>query len=100
MVNILFTYAPDGKAIFCSINFPSSWHDGSMMTNISPYIHKLILTYKICVDQGFPRSGDTAKVLLGPISQAQAHRLALNWFPTDFFYLMFMFLYDRQVNGV
>ena len=36
MVNNLFAYAPDGKVIFHAINFPGSWHDGSITANVLP----------------------------------------------------------------
>jgi hypothetical protein len=81
MVNNLFAYAPNGKVIFCAINFPGSWHNGSIIEKILPYIHKMIGTYKMFADQGFPRSGDAAEVLVGPISQAHAYRLASNFCP-------------------
>jgi hypothetical protein len=32
----------------------------------------------MCVDQGFPRSGDAAQILVGPISRRQARQLAAN----------------------
>ncbi len=32
----------------------------------------------MCVDQGFPRSGDASFILVGPISRRQARRLAAN----------------------
>jgi hypothetical protein len=38
MVNNLFAYAPDGKVIFCTINCPCSWHNGSITANILPHI--------------------------------------------------------------
>jgi hypothetical protein len=81
MVNNLFAYAPDGKVIFCAINFPGSWHDGSIMANVLPYICKKIGTYKMCVDQGLPRTGDAVDVLVGPISRTQAYRHAPNFHP-------------------
>jgi len=81
MVNNLLAYAPDGKVIFCAINFPGSWHDGSITANVLPYIRKKIGTYKMCVDQGLPRTGDAIDVLVGPISRAQAYRLAPNLRP-------------------
>jgi hypothetical protein len=81
MVNNLFAYGPDGRVIFCVINFPGSWHDGSITANILPYIHKKIGTYKICVDQGLPRNSDALDILVGPIRRAQAYRLAPNLWP-------------------
>jgi hypothetical protein len=54
MVNNLFAYGPDGRVIFCAINYPRS-----------------------CL----PRSGDALDVLVGPISHAQAYQLAPNLCP-------------------
>jgi len=81
MVNNIFAYGPDGKVFLAAINFPGSWHDGSIMANILPYIHNNIGTYKMCVHQGFPRGGDAAYILVGPISQKQVQRLAANLQP-------------------
>ncbi len=35
----------------------------------------------MCVDQGFPRSGDATQILVGPITPKQAFRLAENLHP-------------------
>ena len=78
MVNNIIAYGPDGKVFLAAINFPGSWHDGSITANILPYICERIGNYKMCVDQGFPRSGDASFILVGPISRRQARRLAAN----------------------
>jgi hypothetical protein len=78
MVNNIIAYGPDGKVFLAAINFPGSWHDGSITANILPYIRERIGNYKMCVDQGFPRSGDASFILVGPISRRQARRLAAN----------------------
>jgi len=51
------------------------------MANVLPYIHKMIGTYKMCVNQGLPRSGNAVDVLVGPIGHAQAYQLAPNLCP-------------------
>ena len=38
MVNNIIAYGADGKVFLCGINFPGSLHDGSICTNILPYI--------------------------------------------------------------
>jgi hypothetical protein len=81
MVNNLFAYGLDGRVIFCAINFPGSWHDDSIMANILPYIRNKIGTYKMCIDQGLPRSGDALDILVGPISCTQAYQIAPNLHP-------------------
>ncbi len=49
-----------------------SYHSDTIMTNILPYIRNNIGNYKMCVDQGFPRTGDASQILVGPISKRQA----------------------------
>jgi hypothetical protein len=78
MVNNIIAYGPDGKVFLAAINFPSSWHDGSITANILPYICERIGNYKMCVDQRFRRSGDASFILVGPISHRQAWHLAAN----------------------
>jgi hypothetical protein len=58
MVNNVFAYGPDGKVFFASINFPGRWVDGSLMASFMRHIKSKIKNYKICIDQGFPRSGE------------------------------------------
>jgi hypothetical protein len=72
MVKNIIAYGPDGKVFLATINFPGSLHDGSITANILPYIRERIGNYKMCVDQGFPRSGDASFILVGPISCRQA----------------------------
>lgn len=76
MVNNIFAYAADGKVFLCGLNFPGSSHDGSICMNLMPIIKEKIGSYKICVDQGFPRSGDAYDILVGPMSRRTAGRLS------------------------
>ena len=75
MVNNVFAYGPDGKVFFCAINYPGSWADGSLTARFLHHIKKRIGEYKICVDQGFPRSGEAEGILVGPIPERSARRL-------------------------
>jgi hypothetical protein len=97
MVNNLFAYGPDSTVIFCAVNFPQSWHDGSITANVLPCIHKKIGTYKMCVDQGLPRSSDALDVLVGPISHTQAYRLAPNLHPY-LLHLSYIYVSLRQAS--
>jgi hypothetical protein len=81
MVSNMIAYGSDGKVFLCAINFPGSWHDGSIKANILPYIRNNIGNYKMCVDQGFPRSGDAHLILVGPMSKRLAKKLAPNLRP-------------------
>ena len=75
MVNNVFAYGPDGKVFFAAINFPGSWADGALTARILASIRSRIGSYKICVDQGFPRSGDAFGILVGPVTKRAARRL-------------------------
>ena len=75
MVNNIFAYGPDGKVFLCAINFPGSWADATLTRRFLQNIKKRIGEYKICVDQGFPRSGEAAGILVGPVPQRSARRL-------------------------
>ncbi len=75
MVNNVFAYGPDGKVFFVAINFPGSWADGSLS---SPFLHqmkRMMLSYKICIDQGFPQSGDVYGTFVSPITKRAAQHL-------------------------
>ncbi len=74
-VNSVFTYGPDGKVFIAAINFPGSWADGSLCARFLHSICRRIGHYKICVDQGFPRSGDAWNILVGPMNEHSAWRL-------------------------
>ena len=75
MVNNVFAYGPDGKVFFAAVNFPGSWADGALTARFLHAIKKKIGEYKICVDQGFPRSGDAHGTLVGPINKRAARQL-------------------------
>ena len=60
---------------FCAINYPGSWADGSLTARFLHHITKRIGSYKICVNQGFPRSGAASGILVGPIPERSARRL-------------------------
>ena len=75
MVNNVFIFGPDGKIFFCAINFPGSWADGTLTARFFSHIKQRIGRFKICVDQGFPRSGDAFGILVGPIPERSARRL-------------------------
>ena len=75
MVNNVFAYGPDGKVFFAAINFPGSWADGSLTARFLVHIKSRISGYKICVDQGFPRSGEAYGIFVGPVTKRAARRL-------------------------
>ena len=69
MVKNVFAYGPDGKVFFAAVNFPGSWADGSLTARFLDQMKRRIGTYKICVDQGFPQSGDTYGTFVGPVTK-------------------------------
>jgi hypothetical protein len=75
MINNVLVFSPDGKVFFCAINYPGSWLDGTLTTCFFLHLKGRIDDYKICVDQGFPWSGDATGVLVGPIPERTARRL-------------------------
>jgi len=95
-----FAYGPDSTVIFCAVNFPQSWHDGSITANVLPCIHKKIGTYKMCVDQGLPRAVMLLMFLLDPLVTHKPINLLLICICTCYIYLTFLVLYAKQVNEV
>jgi hypothetical protein len=75
MVNNVFAYGPDGNVFFAAVNFPGSWADGALTARFLHTINNKIGEYKICVDQGFPRSGEAYGTLVGPVTKRAARRL-------------------------
>jgi hypothetical protein len=57
MVNTVFAYGAYGEVFLHGLNFPASWHNGSIRSNLMPIIRGKIGMYKIFVDQGFNKVG-------------------------------------------
>jgi len=102
MVNNVFAYGPDGRGIFCAINFPSSWHDGSIMANVLPYIIFIRrLGHTRCVlIKAFQETVMLLTFLLDPLVLHKPINLLPIRGHTYYVNLMFTFLYAKQVNGV
>jgi hypothetical protein len=66
------------RCFFVVINFPGSWADGALTARFFPVLKRKIGDYKICVDQGFPRSGDAYGTLVGPVCRRAARHLHRN----------------------
>ena len=76
MCNNVFLFGPNGKVLLCAINYPGSWHDSSVCSFMLVNILGRINDYCICVDQGFPRSGKYADILVGPVSKKDVNKLS------------------------
>jgi hypothetical protein len=46
-----------------------TWADGSLSARFLHYVKRKIRAYKICVDQGFPRSGDAHGTFVDPVTK-------------------------------
>lgn len=75
-VNNVLIYGPDGKVFQCGLNFPGSWHDSNITYHFFSYIKRKIGDYRICVDQGFPRSGDALDIFVGPMKKKRIEKLS------------------------
>jgi hypothetical protein len=75
-VNNVLAFAPTGKVIFASLNFPGSWHDSTVCAALINEVIERIGSYCFCVDQGFPRSGLLFDKFVGPISKKAKRKLA------------------------
>jgi hypothetical protein len=73
MVNNVFTF---GKIFAACINFPGSWHDSSVVAELVASLKERLNGRKMCVDQGFPRSGLDFDVLVGPYSTKTIRQLS------------------------
>ena len=67
MCNNVFAFSPEGKIIYAAINFPGSWHDSAVALQFIRLVISKIGMYALCVDQGFPRSGDLYDRFVGPM---------------------------------
>jgi hypothetical protein len=81
------------------VNFPGSWKDGSICSNILLFIGVKIAVYKFSVEQGFRWRGDVNQILVAPIS----HKLTKKYhqFSTSlsFVYQIFVFHWGMHVYG-
>jgi hypothetical protein len=75
MINNVIAYGPDGKVFIAAVNYSGSWEDKSLFARFLHYVKRKIGLHKICVNQGFPRSGDTHGTFVGPVTKQQAQRL-------------------------
>ena len=64
------------KIIYACINYPGSFHDSQVSAGLIRCVLEYIGRYKICVDQGFPRSGDLFDKFVGPMSQRTRDNIA------------------------
>lgn len=74
--NNVFAFAPDGKIIYACINFPGSLHDSQVAARLSALVIEKIGNFALCVDQGFPRSGELYGKFVGPIDEKTRENLS------------------------
>jgi hypothetical protein len=76
MVNNIFLFSPEGKILFACFNAPGSWHDSHVAQPLVVIVLDRLGNYKICVDQGFKRSGNLLNKFVGPISKSRRRNLS------------------------
>ena len=76
--NTVYLFAPTGKIIYAALNYPGSWHDSSVSRKLNNAVIAMNEDFKICVDQGFPRSGLLCGKYVGPLSKRARALLAPN----------------------
>jgi hypothetical protein len=74
----VFAFDPEGKIVFAALNAPGSWHDAQVSAGLINTVIEKIGTYALCVDQGFPRSGELHDRFVGPLSVKRRLKLAHN----------------------
>jgi hypothetical protein len=72
----VFAFSPYGKIIYCAYNYPGSWHNSTVAQDLINIVVSQIGTYALCVDQGFPRSGDLHDRFVGPMSKKMKKKLS------------------------
>ena len=76
MTHNVFCFSPTSKIIYSAINYPGSFHDSQVSVGLVNMVLDHLGSYKICVDQGFPRSGDMFHKFVGPVPQRTRDNLA------------------------
>lgn len=74
--NNVFAFSPEGKVIYSSFNYPGSWHDSIVASDLINVVVENIGHYALCVDQGFPRSGDLHGRFVGPMTRRMRRKLS------------------------
>jgi DDE superfamily endonuclease len=72
----VFAFSPFGKIIYAAYNYPGSWHDSTVAQSLINEVITKIGVYALCVDQGFPRSGDLHGRFVGPMSKKMKKKLS------------------------
>jgi len=55
-------------SVLSAINYPGSFHDSQGSVGLVNMVLEHLGPYKLCVDQGFPTSGDMFDKFVGPMS--------------------------------
>ncbi len=82
-------------SIFCAINYPGSWANGTLTACFFSHITKRIGDYKICMDQGFPQLVFLSGQYLRGAPIDCIALFMIIWFVL----VTFILLFGRQVNG-
>jgi hypothetical protein len=74
----VFAFSPTGKIFFACINHPGSWHDATVSLALARTVIERLDPFALCVDQGFPRSGELFGRFVGPYSKSSMKKIAPN----------------------
>jgi hypothetical protein len=77
MCDNVFAFSPLGKIFFAVMNAPGSWHDSTISLPLVAKVLDQIGDYALCVDQGFPRSGNLMDKFVGHYSSKSKKKLAV-----------------------
>lgn len=74
--NNVLAFSPLGKIFYACINYPGSWHDSQVCSSLKRIVIERIGEFALCVDQGFPRSGDLEGKFVGPLTETTLQQLS------------------------
>ena len=76
MCNNVLAFSPEGKVFYAAINYPGSWHDSQVCQKLIALVILTIGIFQLCVDKGFPRSGELFDKFVGPLSNETKQKLS------------------------
>lgn len=74
--NNVLAFSSFGKIIYACINYPGSWHDANVVLALANKVINCLDPYALCVDKGFPRSGELFDRFVGPFSKKSIRKLS------------------------
>jgi hypothetical protein len=66
-INNVLVFSPEGKIIFCSLNYPGSWHDATVSKDLYDKLH--LCEYALLADSAFPAGNIFSEKILKPLQR-------------------------------